>query len=255
MAGTKSRERLDNVLVARGLAPTRSRARDMIRRGCVTVDGAIAHKAGLLIGDVADITLSDDASAYVSRGGFKLSPALDTFGYDPTGRNCLDIGASTGGFTDTLLQRGAAQVYAVDVGSGQLAASLVDDVRVQSLESTDVRSLNRKIIPVPITAIVADVSFISLTKALPSVLALVSQDAWLIALVKPQFEVGPDAVGKGGIVRDPERRLAAVDTVRAWLASQDGWSVDGVLESQIAGSDGNQEYLIGARYEPSSLST
>ncbi len=255
MAENTSRERLDKVLVARGMAPTRSRARDMIARGCVTVDGVLAHKAGFLIGESAAIILDEDASAFVSRGGFKLSPALDHFGYDPSGRNCLDIGASTGGFTDLLLQRGAAHVYAVDVGSGQLAPMLADNARVLSLERTDARSLNDKIIPLAVSAIVADVSFISLTKALPSALALASENAWLIALIKPQFEVGPDAVGKGGIVRDPALRQGAIETVRSWLARQDGWRVDGVVETEISGSDGNQEYLIGACYEPSSLST
>ena len=218
----------------------------------MTVDGRVAEKAGTLAAADADITVDDQALKYVSRGALKLAPALDAFGYDVKSRTCLDIGASTGGFTDLLLERGADRVYAVDVGKGQLASKLVDDPRVISLESTDARALDTTAVPCGVDAIVADVSFISLTKALPASLTLAASGCWLVALIKPQFEAGRDAVGKGGIVRDDAARQAAVASVRSWLERQPGWIVDGVNASSIAGSDGNQEFLLGARYEPSS---
>lgn len=255
MTDKQDRQRLDTVLVTRGLVGTRSRARDLIKRGCVRVGEAVAVKPGLQVAAGVDVTIDDDALPYVSRGGLKLAPALDTFGYDPFGRTCLDVGASTGGFTDILLQRGATRVYAVDVGRSQLALGLASDPRVMSLEGTDVRALDRYLVPAAITAIVADVSFISLTKALPPALALASPGAWLVALVKPQFEAGRDAVGKGGIVRDSAAREAAVEKVRSWLAGQPAWQVDGLIPSSVTGSGGNQEYLLGATYAVSSLST
>jgi 23S rRNA (cytidine1920-2'-O)/16S rRNA (cytidine1409-2'-O)-methyltransferase len=238
--------RLDQALVARRLAPTRSRARDMIARGCVTVDGVVATKSGDSISEDALIGVADDASPYVSRGGFKLAAALAAFGFDATGRIALDVGASTGGFTDVLLKAGAARVYAVDVGRDQLQASLKADPRVVSLENTDARKLSREQIPEVVRAVVADVSFISLTKALPVPLSFTGLGAWLVALVKPQFEVGRKAVGKRGIVRDSADRERVVAEVRAWIAAQPGWSVVGVIPSPVAGASGNQEFLIGA---------
>lgn len=241
------RTRLDRLLVARGLVATRSRARDLITRGKVTVDGMSVAKPGLEISEDAEVSISDGANEFVSRGAQKLEAALAHFGYRPSGVTALDIGASTGGFTQVLLEAGARRVYAVDVGRGQLDRSLSDDPRVISLEGTDARTLSKEQIPEPVGAIVADVSFISLTKVLSVPLSFTVPGAWLIALIKPQFEAGREAVGKGGIVRDPADRERAVRIVRAWLAAQPDWAVDGVIESPLLGGSGNQEFLIGAR--------
>lgn len=239
--------RLDLALVARGLVTTRSRARDLIVRRQVLVAGKVAEKPGTLVGEETPVTLAPDCgAAAVSRGGLKLAAGLSAFGFDPRDRVAVDIGASTGGFTELLLQGGARRVYAVDVGHGQLHASLVLDPRVTSLEHTDARRLDRTLIPEQVDAIVADVSFISLTLALPAVLALAAPGAWLVALVKPQFEAGREGVAKGGIVRDEGVREAAVAKVRDWLAGQPGWRVAGVVASPIAGGSGNLEFLLGA---------
>lgn len=237
--------RLDRLLVETGLASTRSRAADLIRRGCVTVAGAPELKPGALVAADVKLAVSHDASPYVSRGGLKLAAALDAFGFDPEGRVALDIGASTGGFTDVLLSRGATKVYAVDVGSGQLHAKLRRDPRVVSLEGTDARALDRLAIVEPVSAIVADVSFISLTLALPPALSLAAPGAWLVALVKPQFEAGREAVGKGGIVRDAASRRKAVERVKLFL-EEAGLQVVGKLGSPITGGSGNAEFLVGA---------
>jgi 23S rRNA (cytidine1920-2'-O)/16S rRNA (cytidine1409-2'-O)-methyltransferase len=240
------RKRLDIVLVERGLAPTRSRARDLIKSGKVLVDRQICTKAGTEVGIEQVLTLEPGSAGGVSRGGAKLAAALDAFGFDPMHRIALDVGASTGGFTEVLLERGAARVYAVDVGHDQLHARLKSDSRVVSLEGCDARRLTRVLIPEPVTAVVADVSFISLTKTLASPLALAAPGAWLAALIKPQFEVGRALVGKGGIVRDADAREAAVAEVGAWLAAQDGWCVLSVVPSPIRGGSGNEEFLLGA---------
>jgi 23S rRNA (cytidine1920-2'-O)/16S rRNA (cytidine1409-2'-O)-methyltransferase len=240
------RMRLDQALVVRRLAPTRSRARDMIARGCVTVDGAIIRKSGHSIFEHAAIGVADTANPYVSRGGLKLAAALAAFGFNPEGRTVLDVGASTGGFTDVLLKAGALRVYAVDVGRDQLHPTLKADPRVVSLESTDARTLSREHIPEVIHAVVADVSFISVTKVLPVALSFAVAGAWLVVLVKPQFEAGRRAVGKGGIVRDSAVREQAVAETRAWIAAQPGWSVVGAIPSPVAGASGNEEFLIGA---------
>jgi 23S rRNA (cytidine1920-2'-O)/16S rRNA (cytidine1409-2'-O)-methyltransferase len=187
------------------------------------------------------------ASPYVSRGGLKLAAALDAFGFSPEGRVALDLGASTGGFTDVLLTRGAAKVYAVDVGHAQLDQRLRADPRVVVLEATDARSLDPSLVAERVSAIVADVSFISLTLVLPAALKLAEPDAWLVALVKPQFEAGRDAVGKGGIVRDAARRKKAVAKVRDFIEKA-GWTVAGEIASPIRGGSGNEEFLIGARH-------
>ena len=241
------RKRLDLVLVERGLAPTRSRARDLIKGAKVLVDGEACLKAGAEVDEYEEVTLREGGAPAVSRGGAKLAAALASFEFDPTGLVALDVGASTGGFTEVLLARGAKKVYAVDVGHGQLHASLRDNPRVVSFEGCDARSLNRTLIPDAIAAIVADVSFISLTKALAPALALAAPGAWLVALVKPQFEVGRGGVGKGGIVREAAARQQAVDTVTAWLSAQKGWRIAGVVPSPIKGGSGNEEYLLGAR--------
>ncbi len=236
------------LLVERGLAPTRSRARDAIRRGCVTVSGETATKPGLAVDETSLITLDDAAAGYVSRAALKLIGALDAFGFDPKDRIALDIGTSTGGFTQVLLERGASHVTAVDVGHGQLDGRLARDPRVSAFEGTDARDLTAAMVDGPITAIVADLSFISLTKALAPSLDLAAAGCWLVALVKPQFEAGPQAVGKGGVVRDPAVQARAAETVRVWLEGRPGWTVSGLIESPVAGADGNRELLIGARF-------
>ena len=238
--------RLDEALVERGLAPTRSQARDLIKRGCVSVDGETIAKAGRLVGESADIQVQEGAQPYVSRGGLKLAAALEAFGFDPAGVVAVDIGASTGGFCDVLLKRRATKVYAIDVGRGQLHPVIAADQRVVMLEGQDARLLDGSIIPEQPAAIVADVSFISLTKVLGAALALARPGAWLVALIKPQFEVGREEIGKGGIVRDPSARERAVETVRDWVCAQEGWRVVGVTASPIAGGSGNVEMLLGA---------
>lgn len=237
--------RLDKVLLMRGLVPTRSRARDLIVRGAVSVAGAVEMKPGTLVAEDAPIALAE-SSDYVSRGALKLAAALATFGLDAEGRVALDVGASTGGFTDVLLKGGAAHVFAVDVGRGQLHPQLAEDQRVTSLEGQDARALTAREVPQPATAIVADVSFISLEKVLPGALAFAAPGCWLVALVKPQFEAGRAAVGKGGIVREAAVREAQADKIAAWIGGLPGWRVVGVIASPIEGGSGNQEFLLGA---------
>lgn len=241
-----SSQRLDLALVARGLVPTRAKARDLIARREVTVDGLVASKAAMGVREGQAIAVDARAAAQVSRGAVKLAAALEHFGLDASGRTALDVGASTGGFTQTLLERSAARVYAVDVGRGQLHSTLAGDPRVVSLEDCDARVLDRALIPEAVGAIVADVSFISLTKALPAALALAAAGCWLVALVKPQFEVGRDGIGKGGVVRDEMRREQALRDVREWLATQPEWTVLGTTPSPIEGGSGNVEFLIAA---------
>lgn len=242
--------RLDRLLVERGLAPTRTQAADLIRRGCVSVAGKPAPKPGVLVTADAELAVSPEACAYVSRGGLKLAAALDAFGFDPIGTVALDIGASTGGFTDVLIARGAAKIYAVDVGRGQLHAKLTVNPKIIAMEGTDARALDRQVICEEVTAIVADVSFIGLPLALPAALGLAAPGAWLVALVKPQFEAGRAAVGKGGIVRNEADRRKAVEKVRRFVEEQ-GWTVVGEIASPIRGGSGNEEFLIGARLAPS----
>jgi 23S rRNA (cytidine1920-2'-O)/16S rRNA (cytidine1409-2'-O)-methyltransferase len=237
--------RLDKVLLMRGLVPTRSRARDLIVRGAVRVHGAVELKPGAVVAEDAPIALAD-SSDYVSRGALKLAAALAAFGFDPEGRVALDVGASTGGFTDVLLRGGATHVFAVDVGHGQLHPLLAQDARVTSLEGQDARRLTDREIPQRVGAIVADVSFISLEKALPAALAFAAPGCWLVALVKPQFEAGREAVGKGGIVRDAAVRQAQAEKIAAWIGGLPGWRVAGVIASPIEGGSGNQEFLLGA---------
>lgn len=239
-------------MVEGGLAETRSRAADLIRRGCVTVGGKPELKPGALVAPGEKLAVSPGAAPYVSRGGLKLQAALDAFGFEAEGRVALDLGASTGGFTEVLLARGAAKAYAVDVGSGQLHARLRGNPRIVSLEGLDARALTGSVIAEPVTAITADVSFISLTLVLPAALRLAAPGAWLVALIKPQFEAGRAAVGKGGIVRSEAARQNAVDKVRRCIEEQTGWSVAGVIASPIRGGSGNEEFLIGARYVPAS---
>jgi 23S rRNA (cytidine1920-2'-O)/16S rRNA (cytidine1409-2'-O)-methyltransferase len=242
----KRRGRLDARLVELGLVPSRARAQDLIRRGLVNIAGVVETRPSAGVPTDAAIRLSDAAGDHVSRGAMKLIAALDHFHFPVAGTVALDVGASTGGFTQALLERGAARVYAADVGRGQLHARLAGDARVVSLEGRDARQLDRALVPEPVGAIVADVSFISLAKALPVPLTLAGAGAWLVALIKPQFEAGRAAVGKGGIVRDAEARRRAVTAVRDWVAAQPGWRVLEVIASPIAGGSGNEEFLLGA---------
>jgi 23S rRNA (cytidine1920-2'-O)/16S rRNA (cytidine1409-2'-O)-methyltransferase len=238
--------RLDVAMVERGLAPSRARARSLIRQGLVEVAGAPSTRPAVRVAPGAAIGVHPDAPRFVSRGALKLAAALDHFRLPVAGVVALDIGASTGGFTELLLLRGAARVYAVDVGHGQLAARLGTDRRVVALEGCDARRLDRRLITEEIGAVVADVSFISLAKALPAPLTLAAARAWLIALIKPQFEVGRAAIGKRGIVRDAAARQRAVDEVCAFVGAQVGWRVLGVIPSPLRGGSGNAEYLLGA---------
>ena len=239
--------RLDQLLVSRGFFESRSRARDAIARGTVTVAGTMAAKAGQMVEEDAEIVVDDPAQAYVSRAALKLVAALDHFGLSPEGLRCLDIGASTGGFTQVLLERGARHVTALDVGHGQLDRRLRDDPRVTSLEGLNARELRAEMLDTPVQAVVSDVSFISLKLALPAALALAEPGAWLSALVKPQFEAGREAIGKGGILKDPSMGPRIAADLEGWLNSLGGWRSLGVIPSPIAGGDGNREYLLAGR--------
>lgn len=244
-------QRLDLALMARELVKSRARAQDLIAEGRVSVDGEVVRKPNRRVTDAMEITLDAPEIDWVGRGAKKLLKALDHFNIPVEGRIGADIGASTGGFSQVLLHRGIARLYAVDVGYGQLDSVVAADPRLINLEKTNCRDLDRSLIPDPIDLIVADLSFISLTKALPAVLALAAERAHLIALVKPQFEVGKGNVGKGGIVRDAALAEEAVAALERWIASQPGWSALGVTESPILGSDGNREFLLGACHDGS----
>ena len=237
--------RADIFLVKRRFAASRAQARQAIEAGNVRADGILITKPSQFLCESAAIDYTP-AHSYVSRGALKLIAALDRFQFTPKGKVCLDLGASAGGFTQLLLERGAICVYAVDVGTGQLHPSLASDRRVVSLEGVNARQLSSETISEPIEAVVADVSFISLKLALPPALALARGDAWLVALVKPQFEAGRSSVGKSGIVRDARMRSASVRAIVEWLPSL-GWTVEGQIESPIKGGSGNIEFLIGAR--------
>lgn len=234
--------RLDVELVRRGLATSRAQAREAIEAGKVSVNGVPATKAGQAVGADALIEAAQ-LHPWVSRGGIKLAHALDVFGIDPAGLHCLDIGSSTGGFTDVLLSRGARRVVAVDVGAGQLHPRLRSDSRVVSREATDARSLDPAMILEPPTLLVCDASFIGLAKLLAVPLSLAASGARLIALFKPQFEVGRENIGKGGIVSDQLATDAAARGLEAWIVQQ-GWSVDRWTDSPITGGDGNRERLF-----------
>jgi 23S rRNA (cytidine1920-2'-O)/16S rRNA (cytidine1409-2'-O)-methyltransferase len=244
-SGRGEDSRLDVELVKRGLFSSRTQARAAIEAGKVRVDGVVAAKAGMAVRPDSTIE-AEPAHPWVSRGGVKLAHALDVFGVSPDGRACLDVGASTGGFTDVLLSRGARRVAAVDVGRDQLHARLRNDKRVISLEGRDARELTAAVIGESPTLIVCDASFIGLAKVLGKALSLAAPDADLIALFKPQFEVGPAHVGKGGLVTDAVATEAAAATVEGWLRSE-GWAVIAWTPSPITGGDGNRERLLHAR--------
>lgn len=246
--GKVAKRRADQLLVDRGLADTRSRAAALILAGQLFSGEKRIAKAGDLLPEDAALELRGQDHPWVSRGGLKLAHGLDRFAIDVAGKICLDVGASTGGFTDVLLTRGAARVYAVDVGHGQLAWKLRQDARVVVLERTNARHLTAEAIPEPVDIVVCDASFIGLETVLPAALALVADGACLVALIKPQFEVGKGRVGKGGVVRDPALHAEVCARIADWLAAQPGWSVLGIEESPITGPEGNKEFLIGGRY-------
>lgn len=236
--------RLDQRLVDLGLAPSRARAQALIRAGAVTVAGVVAMKPAQTPPEGAEIALIADPCPWVSRAALKLLHALDLWGLSPEGAEALDLGASTGGFTEVLLARGAARVHALDVGRGQLHPRIAADARVRSLEGVNARAIPPGLIP-PLDWITADLAFIGLEKALPGPLTLARQGAVLVALIKPQFEAGPDAVGKSGLVKDPATHERVRARIRDFLEAS-GWSVTGETTSPIPGSDGNREFLIAA---------
>jgi 23S rRNA (cytidine1920-2'-O)/16S rRNA (cytidine1409-2'-O)-methyltransferase len=240
------KERLDLLVVERGLAPTQARAQALILAGQIVVDDQRVDKAGTRVSVEAELRLKGEVLRYVSRGGLKLEKALDHFGLEVRGLVCADIGASTGGFTDCLLQRGAARVHAIDVGWGQLHEKLRTDPRVISKERVNARYLTDAELPEPVGVVVIDVSFISLHVVLPPVLARLTPGGLLIALVKPQFEVAPEQIDPGGVVRDPQARQASIDGVRRFVSAA-GFEELGVVDSPIAGPAGNVEALLVAR--------
>jgi len=231
--------------VSRGLAESRTRAQALIMAGAVFSGEKKLAKAGEMLAGDAPLEVRGKDHPWVSRGGIKLAHGLDAFGFDVTDAVALDVGSSTGGFTDVLLTRGAAKVYAVDVGTNQLAWKLRQDPRVIVHEQTNARSLDASIVPEPVDIITCDASFISLSKVLESALKFARIGAKLVALVKPQFEAGREEVGKGGVVRDPQIHERVCAEAEAWVKSQ-GWSVVGIERSPITGPEGNVEFLLGA---------
>jgi 23S rRNA (cytidine1920-2'-O)/16S rRNA (cytidine1409-2'-O)-methyltransferase len=240
-----AKQRIDQLLVSRGLAESRARAQALVMAGLVFAGDRKMDKSGQQVAEDADIIVKGRDHPWVSRGGIKLAHALDRFGLDPAGAVAMDIGSSTGGFTDVLLQRGAEHVFAVDSGTNQLAWKLRQDSRVTVLEQTSARTLTPEMIDRSCNWVVCDASFIGLAKVLERPLELAAPDCRLVALIKPQFEVGRDEVGKGGVVRDPALHARVCAEVREWLEGA-GWTVDGLVESPITGPEGNVEFLISA---------
>ncbi len=243
------KERLDKLLVERGLVETRSKAQAIIMAGEVTVDGQRVDKAGTAVPIEAEIDLAQPLP-YVSRGGYKLAGALDTFGIDVAGRICADVGACTGGFTDVMLQQGAKRVYAIDVGQGQLDWKLRQNERVVVMERVNARHQDK--LPEPVSFVAIDVSFISLRLILPSVQQWLADDGEVVALIKPQFEAGPELVGKGGIVRDASVHQQVLESMLSWVTGN-GWGVAGLMASPIHGAGGNREFLIWLNRQPTPL--
>ncbi|MFH1625521.1 MAG: TlyA family RNA methyltransferase [Pseudomonadota bacterium] len=239
----KKKERLDKLLVERGIAQSRERARALVMEGKVLVNDTMVDKAGTKVYVDSSLKLREETPPYVSRGGVKLAYALDEFKLRVQGKVVLDVGASTGGFTDCLLQRGAKKVYAVDVGYGQLAWKLQQDPRVISLERTNIRHLDPREIHEKVDLAVVDTSFISLTKVLPRVIELIREKGEIVALIKPQFEVEKGEVGKGGIVKDPIKHHRVIEKIKR-LALLSNLEVVGLVESPISGADGNKEFLM-----------
>jgi len=242
-----AKQRLDQLLVARGLAENRSKAQALILAGEVFSGEQRLDKPGTLLDETTPLRLKTAGPRWVSRGALKLIAGLDAFALSPAGKRCLDIGASTGGFTEVLLARGAVQVVAVDVGHGQLDWRLRNDPRVVVLERTNARHLTADRLPGAPDLVVCDASFIGLRTVLAAALDLAAPGAELVALIKPQFEAGPESVGKGGVVRDPLVHEAVCAAVRAWLETTKGWTVLGITPSPITGPKGNREFLVGAR--------
>ena len=242
-----AKRRADQLLVERGLAESRQRAQALILAGLVFAGERRIDKAGEPVSNEAELQVRGRDHPWVSRGGVKLAHALDHFAIEVAGLVALDIGASTGGFTDVLLARGAARVHAVDVGRGQLAWKLRQDPRVIVHEGVNARYLTAADIPDAIDIVTCDASFIGLATVLQAALALTRERALMVALVKPQFEAGPRAVGKGGVVRDPEVHRMVCAAAATWVGGQPGWSVVGVTESPITGPAGNREFLLWAR--------
>ena len=242
------KQRLDVALVERGLVETRSKAQSLIMARRVLVNGQFVDKAGATVGAADEATIAELEHPWVGRGGMKLAHAIEQFGISVEGKICADIGASTGGFTDVMLQNGARKVYAIDVGYGQLDVKLRNDPRVVNREKVNARYLQAENFDEAIHFVSIDVSFISLTLVLPAITRFLNGD--LVALIKPQFEVGKHEVGKGGIVRDEVRRQSAVDNVVAFAREQ-RFVVTGVIESPVKGAEGNVEFLMHGRYDPS----
>ena len=242
-----AKKRLDQILVERGLAESRTRAQALIMAGKVFTDNRRLDKAGQMLAEDQVLKVTGQEHPWVSRGGVKLAAGLSHFAIAPRGAVAIDVGASPGGFTDVLLPHGAARVYAVDVGHGQLAWKLRSDPRVAVLEKTNARLLGPEAVPELADLVVCDASFISLKLVLPAALALTRPGANLIALIKPQFEAGREAVGKKGVVRDPAVHAAICADIQAWLAAEMGWLVIGVTESPLRGPEGNIEFLIAGR--------
>ncbi|GAC1573709.1 MAG: TlyA family rRNA (cytidine-2'-O)-methyltransferase [Sphingomicrobium sp.] len=240
-----AKTRADQLLVAHGLAESRTRAQALILAGKVFVGDRRVAKAGDLIADDALLTVKGRDHPWASRGGVKLAHGLDHFGFEVSGATAIDVGASTGGFTDVLLTRGAEKVFAVDVGTNQLAWKLRQDPRVVVMEQTNAKLLTREMIPDALDVVVCDASFIGLAKVLGPALALARPGATLVALVKPQFEAGRSEVGKGGVVRDPAIHQRVCEEASSWVTAQ-GWSIGGLTPSPITGPEGNIEFLLGA---------
>jgi 23S rRNA (cytidine1920-2'-O)/16S rRNA (cytidine1409-2'-O)-methyltransferase len=247
--GPAKKQRADQLLVERGLAESRTRAQALVLAGKVFAGERRIEKAGQPLAPDVPLEVRGQDHPWVSRGGLKLDHALRFFDLSPAGRICLDVGASTGGFTDVLLAHGAARVHAVDVGHGQLAWKLRGDARVVVHDKINARFLTPNDIHEPINALVCDASFIGLRTILPAPLTLCAPGAWAIALIKPQFEAGRAAVGRHGVVRDPSIRAEVCRTIAEWWGSLPGWGVLGVTESPIAGAEGNHEFLIAATHD------
>ncbi len=249
MQDANTKQRIDILMTELGFAPSRSRARDMIARGCVCVDGNVVRKAGNTFFPNAKIKVDDPTQGYVSRAALKLIAGLDESGIDVNNKYCLDLGSSTGGFTEVLLERGARHVFALDVGHGQMVEHISNNPNVTNLEKFNARDLVRNTFPHQPQIVVSDMSFISLRIAAEPALLLTAETAACVLLVKPQFEVGRDGIGKGGLVTDDALVDKTLEEIEVWFKNLPGWSITHFLPSPLTGGDGNQEYLLcGARH-------
>ncbi|MGD9639483.1 MAG: TlyA family RNA methyltransferase [Alphaproteobacteria bacterium] len=246
---SSAKQRLDILLVEKGLAETRSKAQALIMSGLVFSGDKKLDKAGMNFKSDIEIIIKGKEHNWVSRGGLKLEHGLKTFNFDAHGITAIDVGASTGGFTDVLLKNGAEKIYAVDVGYGQLAYSIRENPKVVVLERTNARYLTAEQIPEKVDAVVCDASFISLKTVLPSALSMLKNNGWVIALIKPQFEAGKENIGKKGVVKDPEIHKQVCDDIESWFKSQPNFNVQSITQSPITGPEGNIEFLIGVTFE------